>query len=33
MNTRYTFDTFVGGKSNEFAHRCFRADAEQPSQA
>src|SRR5438477_5982790 len=30
---RYTFDTFVVGKSNEFAHAAARAVAEQPSNA
>ncbi|HEY6128272.1 MAG TPA: chromosomal replication initiator protein DnaA [Candidatus Acidoferrum sp.] len=33
LNTRYTFDTFVVGKSNEFAHAASRAVAEQPSKA
>ncbi len=33
MNTRYTFDSFVVGKSNEFAHAASRAVAEQPSKA
>jgi chromosomal replication initiator protein len=31
LNTRYTFDSFVVGKSNEFAHAASRAVAEQPS--
>ena len=33
LNTRYTFDTFVVGKSNEFANSASRAVAEQPSKA
>src|SRR5947199_9513760 len=33
INTRYTFDSFVVGKSNEFAHAASRAVAEQPSKA
>jgi len=33
LNLRYTFDTFVVGKSNEFAHAASRAVAEQPSKA
>ena len=33
LNTRYTFDTFVVGKSNEFANAASRAVAEQPSKA
>ena len=33
LNARYTFDTFVVGKSNEFAHAASRAVAEQPSKA
>src|SRR3981189_961246 len=32
LNPRYTFDSFVVGKSNEFAHAASRAVAEQPSQ-
>ncbi len=32
-NTRYTFDSFVIGKSNEFAHAASRAVSEQPSKA
>src|SRR6266481_1336732 len=28
LNTRYTFDSFVVGKSNEFAHAASRAVAE-----
>jgi chromosomal replication initiator protein len=31
LNLRYTFETFVVGKSNEFAHAAARAVAEQPS--
>ncbi len=33
LNTRYTFDSFVVGKSNEFAHAASRAVAESPSKA
>jgi chromosomal replication initiator protein len=33
LNTRYTFDSFVVGKSNEFAHAASRAVAERPSKA
>src|SRR3981081_634085 len=33
LNTRYTFDSFVVGKSNEFAHAASRAVADQPSKA
>ena len=33
LNTRYTFDTFVVGKSNEFARAASQAVAEQPSKA
>ena len=33
LNTRYTFDSFVVGKSNEFAHAASQAVAEQPSKA
>jgi chromosomal replication initiator protein len=33
LNQRYTFDSFVVGKSNEFAHAASRAVAEQPSKA
>jgi chromosomal replication initiator protein len=33
LNSRYTFETFVVGKSNEFAHAASRAVAEQPSKA
>ena len=30
LNARYTFDTFVVGKSNEFAHAASRAVADSP---
>ena len=33
LNNRYTFDSFVVGKSNEFAHAASRAVAEQPSKS
>jgi len=33
LNARYSFDSFVVGKSNEFAHAASRAVAEQPSKA
>jgi chromosomal replication initiator protein len=33
LNQRYTFDSFVVGKSNEFAHAASRAVAEQPSKS
>ncbi len=33
LNQRYTFESFVVGKSNEFAHAASRAVAEQPSKS
>src|SRR5580704_2791775 len=33
LNPRYTFESFVVGKSNEFAHAASRAVAEQPSKS
>jgi chromosomal replication initiator protein len=33
LNPRYSFESFVVGKSNEFAHAASRAVAEQPSKA
>ena len=33
LNPRYSFESFVVGKSNEFAHAALRAVAEQPSKA
>ena len=33
LNPRYTFDTFVVGASNQFAHAAAQAVAEQPSKA
>lgn len=33
LNPRYTFDTFVVGSCNQFAHAAARAVAEQPSKA
>ena len=33
LNLRYTFETFVVGASNQFAHAAAQAVAEQPSKA
>src|SRR6201998_3678886 len=33
LNPRYTFDTFIVGASNQFAHAAAQAVAEQPSKA
>src|SRR5271169_1614843 len=33
LNPRYTFDTFVVGASNQFAHAASQAVAEQPSKS
>src|SRR6187455_2103034 len=33
LNPRYTFDTFIVGSSNQFAHAAFRAVAEAPSRS
>jgi chromosomal replication initiator protein len=33
LNSRYTFDTFIVGASNQFAHAAARAIAEQPSKS
>lgn len=33
LDPRFTFDTFVVGKPNEFAHACARRVAERPAQA
>ena len=33
LNPRYTFDTFIVGASNQFAHAAARAVAEQPSKS
>ena len=33
LNTRYTFDTFIVGSSNQFAHAACRAVAEAPSRS
>ena len=33
LNPRYTFDTFIVGSSNQFAHAAAKAVAEQPSKA
>jgi chromosomal replication initiator protein len=33
LDPRFTFDSFVVGKPNEFAHACARRVAESPAQA
>ena len=33
LNPRYTFETFVVGSSNQFAHAAAQAVAEQPSKS
>ena len=33
LNPRYTFDTFIVGSSNQFAHAACRAVAEAPSRS
>ncbi len=33
LNDRYTFDTFIVGSSNQFAHAACRAVAEAPSRS
>src|SRR6185295_1539330 len=33
LNSRYTFDTFIVGSSNQFAHAACRAVAEAPSRS
>ena len=33
LNPRYTFDTFIVGTSNQFAHAACRAVAEAPSRS